>query len=278
MGGELVSLPDIGYGGQLSRSSRLLIRRALRGATAVTAGSAYLRRMAEDRVAGASPRRLPLGVDTGLFQPRAGPAGPPPLRQGEVRLLHVASLVPVKDQHTLLSALALLAGRRPGVHLHVVGDGPMRASLRSAAAALGVAERVTFHGEVPHDRLPDYYRAADLCVLTSLHESQGMVALEAGACARATVGTGVGLLPELAPAACVVPVGDARALAGAVAALLRHPGAAAALGRATRRAVLDGFTLERAVGELCALYAHLSERRRGGGLAPAGPTSRITRR
>lgn len=214
LGGELVSLADIGYGGLSSRLARRLLPRTLRLAGRVTVGSASLERLAAPYVRPGRLVRLPLGVDPALHRPDAPPA---PL-DGKVRLLSVASLTPVKDHATLLSALA----RVPHAHLHIVGDGPSRSELTRQAEALGVGQRVTFHGEIPHDRLPGYYCAADLLVVSSRYESQAMVALEAAACGCPVVGTAVGLLPEL-PGARVVPVGDAAALAEAIIAALSQP-------------------------------------------------------
>ena len=183
MGGELVAFPDIGYGGRLSRLGRRLLPRTLRGASRVTVGSESLRRLAAQHVPRERLARLPLGVDTSLFRPGPPLPGGGPLFQGAVRLLCVASLTPVKDHATLLRALARVARDVPDVHLHLVGDGQLRSELGQQAEELGVAPRVTFHGAVPHDRLPDCYRAADLLVCSSRYESQAMVGLEAAACA-----------------------------------------------------------------------------------------------
>ncbi len=163
-GGELVKLSDIGYGAQLSFINRHFIRVALRQATCVTAGSTYLQELARPYVA---PNRLfpiAIGVDTDLFSPQ-----PNDCRlelAGEKRLLHVASLVPVKDQVTLLRSMAQLVKQDPTAHLHLVGDGPRRTFLAQLVVTLKLTGNVTFHGQVPHDHLPAYYRLADLCVLT----------------------------------------------------------------------------------------------------------------
>lgn len=250
-GGELASLPGIGYGGQRSRVNRLLIGISLRGAIRVTTGSTYLRDLALRSVPANRVRLAPLGVDTGLFQPDAPDRMP---LDGHIRLLHAASLTLVKDQATLLRAFARVADAVPAAHLHIVGDGPLRDELEALSVALGVAGRTTFHGAVPHDRMPAYYRAADLCLLTSLHEAQGMVTLEAAACGRATLGTAVGLLPELAPWARSVPVGDAAALTSELIAVLRQPGATAALGEQALCDVRSRFTVEHAVATVMDLY------------------------
>ena len=181
-GGELVSLRDIRYGCQLSRMSRYLIRLALRRATVVTAGSTYLQRMARPYLLGDNLLPIAIGVNTDLFCARS--EVPPVDLVGEKKLLHVASLVPVKDQATLLCSMAHVVRHVPAAYLHLVGDGPLRNSLTRLASSLNLADRVIFHGEVSHERLPAYYRCADLCVLSSRHEGQEMVSLEAAACLR----------------------------------------------------------------------------------------------
>jgi glycosyltransferase involved in cell wall biosynthesis len=254
MGGELVGLDDIGYGGQLGLANRTMTRQSIRRAARVTAGSSYLQGLAGSQPGGDRILRIPLGVDVRRFHPHAGDDAVIPLLAGHPRLLHVASLVPVKDQETLLRALSLLAPRMPGAHLHIVGDGPLLGHLRRLAAALEITDRVTFHRAVPHDHLPAYYHAADLCLLSSRHESQGMVVLEAAASGRATVGTAVGILPELAEPSQIVPVGDAHALADAVVGLAQDPEALALAGQAALERVSARYTLDQSVAELCALY------------------------
>ncbi|MGH2542384.1 MAG: glycosyltransferase, partial [Ardenticatenaceae bacterium] len=187
LGGELEQMAEINYGHQLSRAGRRMIAFSLQRAACVTVGSRHLLQRA---LAYVQPERLvemPLGVATTCFYP--GPSTEATPLQGEIKLLHVASLVPVKDQAVLLRALAGVIVKQPGVHLHIVGSGPLRVELERLATDLGVAARVTFHGEVGHERLPGYYRAADLFVLSSRYESQGMVALEAAACGLPIIGT-----------------------------------------------------------------------------------------
>ena len=76
-----------------------------------------------------------------------------------------------------------------------------------------------FAGSQPQDRLPDWYRAADLMVLPSLSEGLPNVLREAGACGTPFVASNVGGIPELADSQCdrLVPVGDVAALAEAMA-------------------------------------------------------------
>lgn len=257
-GGELVGLPDIEYGVQLSRVGRWFVRTSLQSGAQVTVGSSYLRQRARDVVDQDRLRLMPVGVDTNLFHAGSGNDTPTPLPDGDTKLLHVASLVPVKDQTTLLQALALIVGQAAGVHLHVVGGGPLLNHLRQLAQSLGIDGHVTFHGAVTHDHLPAYFRAADLCVLSSRYESQGMVTLEAAACERTTVGTAVGLLPEVVPQTQVVPVGNAEALAQAVLTALEDRERLAASHQAALAAVQTRYTLKHTVAQLNHLYSELS--------------------
>lgn len=253
LGGELTELPEISYGGQLSVSNRTMTRLALTRATRVTVGSDALRELIGPRVSPERLRTVPLGVDADLFRP--GPsAGAAPFPEGRVNLLTVASHVPVKGLDTLLEAFGIARERLPDLHLHLVGDGPCRADLETTARRLEIASQVTFHGHVPHERLPDYYRAADLCVLSSLFESQAMVLLEAAACGRGTVGTKVGLLPELVPEVYTCQPGDPTGLAAAVAAALGDRARLAQHEETLRLRVAAAYSVEVATRAFVELY------------------------
>ena len=83
---------------------------------------------------------------------------------------------------------------------------------------------MTFHGFLPSERVAPLYRQAHLLLHSSRYESQAVVVGEAAAAGLPSVGTAVGVLAELAPAAAVaVPAGDAPALAEAALALLHDP-------------------------------------------------------
>lgn len=217
-GGELVSLPTIGYGDQRVAWERLKIRASLRLASAVSAGSRYLLGLARRHVAQNRLRLAPLGVDIDLFSP-----GPTALESAN-RLIHVATLTPVKDQATLLRAFRLVRERVGNARLDIVGDGPLRHELERLAHELGLGDAVQFRGTVDHGALPAVYRTASAFVLTSHHEAQGMVAIEAAACGIPVVGTSVGVIPELASSAdAVTRVGAVEALAAGLAITLDSP-------------------------------------------------------
>jgi glycosyltransferase involved in cell wall biosynthesis len=249
-GGELARLPD--YGLQRSAFSRWIVGQALR-ADVVLPACSYTRNLIDAagyRVPKKHIHSIPLGVDADRFSPSHDEAQPN-------RLLHVASLLTVKDQPTLLRAVARLDRH---VVLDVIGVGPEEGRLRSLAAELGIADRVNFLREVPHPQLPEYYRRASLHVLSSRHEGFGMVTLEAAACGVPTVGTAVGILPQVPELGVAVPVGDDAAMAEAIWALLADDARRKALSQSARRAVEDRFTVQHTAEHLRALYRELNSR------------------
>lgn len=258
MGGELVRMPDIDYGVQLSRSGRYLTRLSLRLADAVGTGSQQLLERAADSVPRCKLRRLPLGVDTTLFSPPDQRAGGPPYN-----ILHVGSLAPVKDQATLLEAFAGVVSSPRAVEatLHVAGDGPLRPILEEQARSLEISERVQFHGEVSHERLPALCRRAHVFVLTSRYESQNLSVLEAAACGVPAVGTAVGIVRDLLPDELLAPVGNAAALTQKIVTLLEDDERRRAEGRRLCTLVRNEYSLEQTVPALGALYQELINER-----------------
>ena len=179
-----------------------------------------------------------------------------------MRLIHVASLCPVKDQATLLRAAAGLRDRGLLFRLDVLGAGTLEPDLRTLAGGLELQQVVDFRGELPHDRLPGEYRRGTAFVLSSRHEAQGMAILEAAACCVPTIGTRVGILPELAPeAAVVVPVGDHAALAEATAELVGDESRRRAMGQAARQRMEAEFSLGRCTERFREFYVELGESR-----------------
>jgi glycosyltransferase involved in cell wall biosynthesis len=216
LGGEFVCLPQIQYGGFLTRASRLQVRFALANSSIVTAASRHAVSLSPHR----GTKWVPMGVDCSVFAPpRDRTPGPP------WRLLHVASLNRVKDQPTLLRAMRLLVERGFDVHLQIVGEDTLNGATQRLAVALGITDRVQFSGFVANAELASIYRDAHLYLHSSLSEGMPVSALEAAASGLPLVGTAVGLFCELAPDASIaVPPADPLALADGVALALSDPG------------------------------------------------------
>lgn len=215
-GGELAALDDIGYGGARRLATRQRERWTLRRASAVTAASAQV--LTQIAALGITGLRIPLGVDLAAW-----PVRPPAVRPASepARLIHVASLNLVKDQGTLLRAMATLAATGVDFRLDVVGEDTLGGAVQSLARELGLASKVVFHGYVTQRRLHPLMTRAHVNLVSSRHEAGPLVLLEAAVAGVPTVGTAVGHLAEWSPdAALAVPVGDSAALAAAVGRLL----------------------------------------------------------
>jgi len=120
-----------------------------------------------------------------------------------------------------VDALARLVGEMgEGVHLTILGDGPQRDTLAERAAALGVGDNLHMPGFV--GRPLDYMADADVFALSSLREAFGFVLVEALALGLPVVSTdcpyGPRFILDEGRFGRLVPIGDAEALANAVAA------------------------------------------------------------
>ena len=189
-GGELVWIPEIGYGAQRSRLSQRFVATTIRRASVLTVASGYVQSILSswNRIA----VEVPLGVDDSCFRSRI----PRTNCASQFRLLHVGSLNRVKDQRTLIRALAQVIEVIPNVHLDIIGEDTLDGSLQQFATELGVERNCTFHGFLPNEEVRHFFQQADLFVMSSLHESGPIAVLEASACGVPTVGTRVGHLAD----------------------------------------------------------------------------------
>ena len=84
-----------------------------------------------------------------------------------------------KEKNLDLGSAAFARLRLPRARLAIVGAGPERERLQTAAARAGIAARTTFVGELSRAELPDCYASADAFLFTSRSETQGLVLVEA---------------------------------------------------------------------------------------------------
>lgn len=142
-GGDLVGLPDIGYGAQLTRRGRLRVRFALAQAAAVVVPNRWM--AAQAAAFGVASTVIPYGVALDRW-----PALPPRRRtEPTLRLVHVANLNAVKDQPTLLKAARGLVGRGIDFRLEIIGLDTMAGAMQRLSDDLGLTRYVTFHGFLP---------------------------------------------------------------------------------------------------------------------------------
>ncbi len=144
---------------------------------------------------------------------------------GRPLVVAAARLHPQKGLATLVEAGPALVARVPDVAVALVGEGPQRAALRRRIDGLGLGGTVRLAG--PSTNAADELGAADVVAIPSVWDSGPLVAAEALALARPVVSTPVGFVPDLVVdgvSGRLVPVGDAGALAAALADTLldRH--------------------------------------------------------
>ena len=234
-GGELVALHAIDYGGRRLWKGRLREAVVLRGADVITAASAPI--IDSLQALGLKAQRVPLGVDLqawSLLVPRER-------RAKRARLIHVASLNRVKDQSTLLHALAALVERELDFEMDIIGEDTLQGEMQQLARQLGLEHHVRFHGFKTQHELRPMMESADLLVMSSLHEAGPLVLLEAAVAGVPAVGTAVGHFVEWSPsAALAVPVKDWDALANAIHQVLADEELRLRLAEeAQRRAILE---------------------------------------
>ena len=135
---------------------------------------------------GMAPERtgiLPTGIEAGNYEVSAKEAAV--LRksvhaEGIPLLITVSRMAQEKNVDFLLESLALVKDyyKKP-FRMLMVGDGPDREALEKKSGKLGLADYVTFTGTVPNDKIAPYFKAADLFLIASKTETQGIVILEA---------------------------------------------------------------------------------------------------
>lgn len=218
-----------------NRLAQTVLRRILASSSAVTTVSTWLATQVRAMAPGANPVVSPMPVATHLFEPGG--------HRHERRLLFVGRLNAQKGIAQLLEALATMQEK---AHLDVIGDGTDREVLMRRAAALGLADRVEWHGALPQTKLAAFYRAATALVVPSTGEGFGLVAVEAQLCETPVVAFASGGLADIIDdrvTGFLAPAADATRLAAVLDTVLRSPDRHE-VGRAGRQAALARFAPE----------------------------------
>ena len=220
---------------------------------------------------GADPERIrivPPGVDHAIFRPRDRGEARARLHLSGLRLaLFVGRLQPHKGPDVAIRTLSEAVARDPrataDLMLGIVGGpsgehaGAEVARLMELATALGVSDRVILFPPQPHERLADFYAAADVVVMPSRSESFGLVALEAQACGTPVVAASVGGLRTVVGGGGILVEGhDAGDHAQALLSVLTDPGLAARLGEAGEQES-RAFSWDATSQEVAAVYREL---------------------
>jgi glycosyltransferase involved in cell wall biosynthesis len=245
----LVTLSGEAFG--LKNSIRRLLdmglqRSFLQSATIVAANSTYTERELQ-AFAGPLPRMrvLPPPVPEPVLPSRSAVPH---------RVLVVGRLTRFKGVQDAIRAVASI----PHATLRVAGEGPYRAALEALVDELGARSRVTFMGWVDQTVVEAEMRDAQVVAFPSCWpETFGQVGVQAGFCERPVIAYDAGGVRDWLSeeSGVLVPVGDWRALADGISALLADPERCRALG-ASGRVLAERFgmasfstRMERAIHE-----------------------------
>ncbi len=239
-------------------------RSALTGAT-VLAVSPPMATWSQARGA-ASVQTIPNGVDADRFAPQRNASAAAAIRSalgadGSELVGFVGSMKPWHGVGTLMDAVALLAPRRPRLHLLLVGEGPALADLKARASQPDLADRCHLTGPVPSADVPGYLAALDVAVAPYHHPGldegfyfSPLKVVEAMAAARPIVASRFEPIEAMLDGTGrLVPPGDAGALAGALTELLDDTAAARALGLGARRRAVTHFSWQAVAAAILAM-------------------------
>ena len=144
-------------------------------------------------------RIVPNGVDSQKFRPIEG------LDKvkhriginGKQCVLFVGRLIPRKGLHFLMEAAKQVIKENKETVFVIVGDGPLKNHLTSFLKKERLSDNFVFLGDVSDDILPTLYNCADIFILPSIQEGQGIALLEAQATAKPVVAFNVTGISEI---------------------------------------------------------------------------------
>jgi len=200
-----------------------------------------------------------------LFDPATHPARPF-MADGTLRLVYAGAITPTYELEVVLEALAHLQRLRPQlpVAFAVYGRGDSAVALAARAAALGVADRVTFAGRIPLEAVPAAIAAADIGLAPTRRDpftdaSLSTKIFEYGAMARPVVASGLPMIGRTFAAGAVTTYapGDPTDLARAILAFVDDPAMREGAVAATLARVRE-LSWERAEDTLVALVDRLA--------------------
>lgn len=239
---------------------QMKVRIARKVSAVLASSSAEARELAGLGVPRALMRVVPAGVDTG----ECVPGGPAARRDGRPRLLTVGPLTEQQGVDVVIRSLAEV----PEAELMVAGGGASEKLSQDAvyqrltrlAADLGVADRVSFTGQISPARLPALLHSADMLVSAAWDEPFGTVALQAMACGKPVVASAVGIYPDAivdGTTGALVPPGRPSLLARQVRSLLASPLQMKAFGIAAADRARARYSWERIGRETADAYGRL---------------------
>ena len=163
------------------------------------------------------------------------------------QVITVGRIVRHKRMGGIINALQELTKEFPDINLNVVGDGPEKQVLQRLVEKLGMNQRVRFYGNIHHGETMELLKTADVFVLNSIYEGLPHTVIEAMACSVPVVATGIRGTDEVVndgKTGLLVPIDNEKALADAIAKLIKDKELAERLAGQALEAVSEKFSWE----------------------------------
>ncbi len=200
----------------------------------------------------------PLGIDT-----EGWAAAPFRENPALFNVITVGRLVPVKGYSLLLDAMAILVAQGRHTRLTFVGDGPDRSRLQKCAEQLEISDHVVFAGWRGQNELREFYRASDLCVLSSFAEGVPVVLMEAMALGVPCVAPRITGIPELVRhgiEGILVTPANVEELAAAIAEMIDKPDVRRSMASRSRERIAKNYDLRKNVARLSKFFTQYSRK------------------
>ena len=172
-------------------------------------------------------------------------------------MLFVGSLIPRKGLPFLIGAARKIVKEKAEIKFLIVGEGPLKNQLINTLSAENLSGNFKFLGNLKDDALSAAYNCADVFVLPSIQEGQGIVLLEAQSSAVPVVAFDVGGVNEAVlsgETGLLVERGNTGALADAIMRLLTDRALREKMGAKGRQFVMENFTWDICAQKMLHVY------------------------
>ncbi|MCP4622368.1 MAG: glycosyltransferase [bacterium] len=180
------------------------------------------------------------------------------IKESQKVVINVAHLAEHKGQEHLVRAIPRVLTKLPATRFFIIGQGELMDKLKKTASEVGLKDELVFTGF--RDDVADFYRIADLYVMSSVQEGLGTAVLDALALAKPVVATNTGGLPEIihdGKTGRLVTPADSEALADGIVDMLTHPELAGTMAVRGKERVLQDFSIDAMVTRNIDVYQHI---------------------
>ena len=205
----------------------------------------------------------PFGVDIGSFRP--GKSSLEIFEEDAFVIGTIKKLRPKYGIKYLIEAFSIILKKQKNMQprLLIVGSGTEEGRLKKLTEELGIQKYVSFLPEIPHDKIPEYFKYIDVFTALSISDSEsfGVSIIEASACEIPVVVSNAGGLPEVVEdgkTGIVVPVKDIISAAEAIEKLIIDADLRLSMGRKGRERVSKKYNWNENVSLMVDIYHNVN--------------------